>query len=182
MIQRTRFAVLPLLMVSLAVSAQAQKSSVVTDLINDVSQVEQKLVALAKAFPGTAYGWRPAPTVRSVGEVMLHVASDNYLIPAAVGHSAPAATGITTDYKTAEAFEKRTMSPEQTVKEMQASFAHLKSMMSMTTEADMKKEVTMFGSKMTMQQVWILTATHLHEHLGQAIAYARSNGVKPPWS
>ena len=34
----------------------------------------------------------------------------------------------------------------------------------------------------TRQGFWILATTHLHEHLGQAIAYARSNGVVPPWS
>jgi hypothetical protein len=30
--------------------------------------------------------------------------------------------------------------------------------------------------------MWLITATHLHEHLGQLIAYARSNAVTPPWS
>ena len=30
--------------------------------------------------------------------------------------------------------------------------------------------------------MWITTATHLHEHLGKLIAYARSNNVTPPWS
>jgi hypothetical protein len=42
--------------------------------------------------------------------------------------------------------------------------------------------VTVFGQKRTLQQLWVLTATHLHEHLGQAIAYARANNVVPPWS
>jgi uncharacterized damage-inducible protein DinB len=27
-----------------------------------------------------------------------------------------------------------------------------------------------------------LLATHNHEHLGQMIAYARMNGIAPPWS
>ena len=36
--------------------------------------------------------------------------------------------------------------------------------------------------KNTTRGVWIVTATHLHEHLGQLIAYARSNNVTPPWS
>jgi hypothetical protein len=35
---------------------------------------------------------------------------------------------------------------------------------------------------MTGRGLWILTVTHLHEHLGQSIAYARSNRVAPPWS
>jgi len=42
--------------------------------------------------------------------------------------------------------------------------------------------VTFFGQTVTRQKLWVLTATHLHEHLGQAIAYDRTNGVVPPWS
>jgi len=34
----------------------------------------------------------------------------------------------------------------------------------------------------TRRAMWIGATTHLHEHLGQLIAYARSNGVVPPWS
>jgi hypothetical protein len=34
----------------------------------------------------------------------------------------------------------------------------------------------------TTRATWIATVTHLHEHLGQLIAYARSNNVTPPWS
>jgi hypothetical protein len=44
------------------------------------------------------------------------------------------------------------------------------------------RELSVFGSSMTGLDLWVLTTTHLHEHLGQLIAYARSNGVVPPWS
>jgi hypothetical protein len=30
--------------------------------------------------------------------------------------------------------------------------------------------------------VYFTIVTHVHEHLGQMIAYARTNGVVPPWS
>ena len=36
--------------------------------------------------------------------------------------------------------------------------------------------------KTTTRATWIATVTHLHEHLGQLIAGARSNNVTPPWS
>ena len=39
-----------------------------------------------------------------------------------------------------------------------------------------------FGTETTARATWISTTTHLHEHLGQLIAYARSNKVVPPWS
>ena len=43
-------------------------------------------------------------------------------------------------------------------------------------------QVKMFGQSFTTQKLWVSGTTHLHEHLGQLIAYARTNGVKPPWS
>ena len=83
---------------------------------------------------------------------------------------------------TAVAFERRSRSKEEVVAELRASFAFLKAAMEREVSSDMGREVTLFGSRSTAQQVWIMTTTHLHEHLGQAIAYARSNGVVPPWS
>lgn len=164
-------------------SLSAQTASVVTDLMKDVDGVHQKLVALAKAMPADKYSWRPGAGVRSVGEVFLHVASDNYLLPAMVGSAPPASTGIDAkNFKTLEAYETRAVSREQTVADLDASFAHLKAAMTKTTGAMLATPVDMFGQKSTQQGLWILTTTHLHEHLGQAIAYARMNGITPPWS
>jgi hypothetical protein len=51
-----------------------------------------------------------------------------------------------------------------------------------TPESRLGESVSMFGQQATVQSLWILTTTHLHEHLGQLIAYARTNDVVPPWS
>ena len=163
--------------------AQAQANTLIPDLIKDVSEVEQKLVSLAKAIPADKFGWRPGDKVRSVGEVVMHVASDNYFIPAAAGTAAPAATGIKADsYESVTTYEKRKVSAADAIKEMEASFAHLKKVMQAVPASSLSAKQKIFGSEMTGQQLWILTATHLHEHLGQMIAYARSNGIVPPWS
>ncbi|HET6679828.1 MAG TPA: DinB family protein [Gemmatimonadaceae bacterium] len=155
----------------------------VSDLLRDVSQVESKFVALAQAMPADSYSWAPGEGVRSVGKVFQHVAADNYLIPAAVGVAAPQSTGIVgNDYGTATAYEERTASRDQIIADLQASFAFLKDAMSGTSAAGLSEQTTLFGSTFTKQQAWIMATTHLHEHLGQAIAYARSNGVVPPWS
>ena len=53
--------------------------------------------------------------------------------------------------------------------------------MAKTTAANMGTEVQMFGMKTTAQRMWILATTHLHEHLGQSIGSARTNGIVPPW-
>lgn len=163
--------------------AQAQANTLVPDLLKDVGEVEQKLVSLAKAIPADKYGWRPGEKVRSIGEVVMHIASDNYFIPAAAGTPAPAATGIKSDsYKTVTDYENRKVSAADAIKEMEASFAFLKKAMQAAPTSSLSAKQKIFGSEMTGQQLWILTTTHLHEHLGQMIAYARSNGVVPPWS
>ena len=179
---RTVLPALAILAASPVTYAQ-QASSVASDLRADIEQVEQKMLGLAKAIPEEKYAWRPGQGVRSIGEVLLHVAADNYLIPAAIGFPADASTGIKgDDYKTALAFEKRAMNKAATIVELEKSFAHLKKALADTPADRLSKPVSMFGMNMSTQQAWILTTTHVHEHLGQMIAYARSNGVAPPWT
>lgn len=172
------------LLTSVTLVAKAQKqSSVMADLMMDLNQVEEKIMGLARAMPEESYPWRPGEGVRSVGEVFQHVATDNYLMPAFGGVDAPTATGIKPDdYQTAVAYETREADREAIIADLETSFAHLKRAMSDVAESTLDDEVTLFGRSFTVQQLWVLTVTHLHEHLGQSIAYARTNGVKPPWS
>ena len=84
---------------SAAPMLQAQ-GSLANDLLKDIGGVETKVIGLAKAIPADKYGWRPGQGVRSVHELFMHIAADNYLIPAAAGTPAPAETGIKgDDYK-----------------------------------------------------------------------------------
>lgn len=139
--------------------------------------------ALANAIPESAYGWRPAQGVRSVGEVFQHIAADNYILPVFMGTPAPATTGITEDYGTAVAYETRTgLIKAQIIADLEASFAHLHRAIGVNTDANITDNTNWFGQQATRLSAMTGTVTHLHEHLGQLIAYARSNGIKPPWS
>jgi len=170
------------LMLTLSLAAQ-QPQGLMGDLTKDVSQVQTKIVGLAKAIPAGAYDWKPSSDVRSTGEVFMHVAADNYFLPAAMGIAPPAATGINgKDYKTAAAFEQRKMSRDEIIAELDKSFAFLQTSMSGVTDAKLEAPLEVFGQKSTGRAMWVSTTTHLHEHLGQLIAYARSNKVTPPWS
>lgn len=171
-----------LLLVGLASTASAQSTSFMAEMHRDVNEVQKKFIDLAKALPESAYGWRPVADVRSTGEVLLHVASDNYLIPIAMGKPAPASSGVTSDYNTAIAFEKKKLTKAQVIAELEASFTHLHQAMALTTDANLGETIKFFGQDWSRQRAMVLTVTHLHEHLGQMIAYARSNNVKPPWS
>ena len=65
---------------------------------------------------------------------------------------------------------------------MKASFEHVRNAIKNAPEADLSKAIKLFGQDSTTRQAMMVVATHDHEHLGQAIAYARMNGVVPPWS
>ena len=171
------------LVLGLAVPAGAQsREGVMGELIRDVAEVEKKMVDLAKAMPAAAHQWRPSKGTRSTAEVLMHVAADNYFFPAVMGTAAPGETGITKEYKTAAAYEKKPLTGEPLLAEVQKSFAFLKSTLAAVPEAKLTDPIEMFGQKNTNRGMWLMAVTHLHEHLGQLIAYARSNNVVPPWS
>jgi hypothetical protein len=171
-----------LLMFAAPANAQTREG-LMGDLLKDISEVESKVVGLARAMPEAAYGWRPGPGVRSTGEVLAHIAADNYFLPAAMGMAAPAETSINgKDFKSAVAFEKRPMTRDQIIAELTKSFTFLKASMNGMPDAQLSAALEVFGQKSTNRGMWVTTATHLHEHLGQLIAYARSNKITPPWS
>ena len=46
----------------------------------------------------------------------------------------------------------------------------------------MHEAIQIFGQETTVQASLFTVVRDMHEHLGQAIAYARMNGVVPPWT
>ncbi len=158
------------------------RPSLFVDLGEDVAVVKNKLLGLAEAIPEEAYDWRPGEGVRSIRETLLHVAADNYFIPMALGAEPPTSSGITGDYQSIRRFEGQALSKDDVVDAVRVSFQHLQRVLEEASPMSVGDEVDLFGRPSTVQKTWILTATHLHEHLGQMIAYARSNDVVPPWS
>lgn len=169
-------------LLSIAIAAPASGQGLMAEMHRDVNDVQKKFISLAKAIPESAYAWRP-PGARSIGEVLLHIASDNYFIPIAMGKPAPATTGLSaTDMKTLETYEKRKLPKAQIIAELEASYKHLHEAMGLTTDANLNENIKFFGQDWSRQRAMLLTVTHMHEHLGQLVAYARSNNVAPPWS
>jgi uncharacterized damage-inducible protein DinB len=152
------------------------------DMHGDVNNVQKKFIALAQAIPEGAYTWHPNGA-RTVGEVFLHIAGENYLIPIFMGKPAPAGVTISAaDMKSVGAYEARKLTKDQIIAELEASFANLHAALGLTTDANLNEKIKFFGQDVTRQSAVIGTVNHLHEHLGQMIAYARSNNVTPPWS
>ena len=141
----------------------------------DLDGMHKKFVDLATAIPADKYNWRPAEGVRSIGEVFLHVANANYNIPYFMGVPLPAGF----DPKT---FEKSTSDKAQIIEALNKSFASAHAAIEAMTNADFNKPLPKLGPDANYGDVIYLLVTHAHEHLGQSIAYARINGVIPPWT
>jgi uncharacterized damage-inducible protein DinB len=145
------------------------------EYLAEVDDVGKKLVDLAQAMPADKYSWRPAPGVRSVGEVYVHIVNGNSTLPSFLG--APRMEGVSRDS------EKTVTDKTRIVELLKKSLDNVKAAAGNVTDADLNKKVKTFGDReMTERQVLFRILNHMHEHLGQSIAYARSNGVTPPWS
>lgn len=160
-----------------AAAAPAAKpaSGVKSDILWQIRDAEKKLIQLAEATPAEKFGWRPSEGVRTTGEVFMHVAGANYFLPTLWGGKMP--EGID-----ARGFEKMGGDKAKVLETLKASFAHATQAVENLPEADLDRQIKMFGNDATVRMAALVVATHAHEHLGQSIAYARSNGVVPPWS
>lgn len=145
-------------------------------ILFQIDQAREKLIALANAMPAEKYGWRPGEGVRSAGEVFNHVASANYFLPTFWGAKVPAGVNPQT-------LEKEMSGDKaKTIDVMTKSFDHLREAILAVPDADLDRKIKLFGQDATVRDAMMVLASHAHEHLGQSIAYARSNGVVPPWS
>jgi uncharacterized damage-inducible protein DinB len=144
------------------------------DFLSDIKDAEQKLTDLANAIPQEKYSWRPGEGVRSISEAYIHIANTNFMFPRFIG--AKPQEGLEKD------MEKTVTDKGKVIAILKQSFAYLRNAVAGVSDADLDKVVTMFGQKTTVRNVLFTTAVHMHEHLGQSIAYARMNQIVPPWT
>ena len=168
-----------LLSAAAVVTLNAQPAATKTPSFRDMflsqlKDVESKVVGLAETMPEEKYTWRPGEGVRSISEVYMHIAGANYLFPSFIGVKPPG--------NISQSMEKTVTAKADVVKMVKESFAHARQAVMNMSDADLDKPTKFFGRETTYQGVLFIMANHMHEHLGQSIAYARTNGVVPPWS
>ena len=145
------------------------------DFLVQLDMVGKQIVDLAEAIPADKYTWRPAPGVRSISEVYMHIVGGNSYIPSFMGVKPMA--GIE------RGMEKTVTDKAKVVELLKQSMAHARMAVLSIPDADLDKKVKIFGGQEATERATIMIiGNHLHEHLGQSIAYARSNGIAPPWS
>jgi uncharacterized damage-inducible protein DinB len=143
--------------------------------LQDLGVVQKKFVDLANALPADKLTWRPTADSRSFAEVFLHVSGERYQILNLMGTEMPAGF----DGKT---YEKSTTDRAKLVEELNKSWEFTQKAMNAMSNADYAKLLPKLGPQANAGDVIYILVADAHEHLGQAVAYARENGVVPPWT
>jgi uncharacterized damage-inducible protein DinB len=141
-------------------------------LSREAGTLSDKFAGLARVMAGK-YNWKPAEGVRSVGDVFNLIVTENGLLLGTL-------TGAGEDR--AGGRGAQIIEPEKLQEALKTSYANLQKAIEGLSDADLKAPVKLFGKDFTKEGAVRYLFADQHEHLGQSIAYARSNGVVPPWS
>ena len=142
----------------------------------DMEVMRGKFLGLADAFPQDLYTWRPMDGVRSVSEVLMLIASEGYgFAPMALG--APTAMSRDESQGLAEITDKAAV-----IDHLTRGFAYAQETIEAIYPATLVGSRSLFGRERSSPELMLFVAGDMHEHLGQLIAYARTNEIVPPWS
>lgn len=137
--------------------------------------VSRQLVALAAATPAEKFAWRPAEGVRSMSEVYMHIALANFYLLSVTGPKLPP------DIKS-ESMESAVTAKTEVIDWLKRSLDAVKTAHAKVPPDEMRRKVKVNGRDSTVDGMYLRIIVHANEHMGQLVAYARMNGIVPPWS
>jgi uncharacterized damage-inducible protein DinB len=136
--------------------------------------VSRQLIALAETIPEDKYGWRPGAGVRSTSEVLMHLAIANLFLLSVTGPPMP-------DDLTSNALEKSVTRKADVIRWLTRSLEAVKTGRANLKTGDLARRVKIEGRDATVDGMYLRIIVHANEHMGQLVAYARMNGIAPPW-
>ena len=169
---RTRTIACAVAMATVGSLAPLRAETAQAALSREAGTLSDKFAGLARVMAGK-YNWKPAEGVRSVGDVFNLIVTENGLL---VG-TLTGAGGARGGGRGAQVIE-----PAKMQEELKTSYANVQKAIEGLSDVDLKTPVKLFGRDMTKEDAVRFLFADQHEHLGQSIAYARTNGVVPPWS
>ena len=165
-----QYAVCALAVALMVPLVQAQPAKFQAAFGEDAGTLSKKFTGLAQVMAGK-YEWKPGQGVRSVGDVFNLMVKENGLL-----------AGVLSGTSNTEAKPAPITDPQKLQEALKASYVNLQKAITGLSDNDLRTPVKLFGRDMTKLDALMLIFKDQHEHLGQSIAYARSNGVVPPWS
>lgn len=160
------------------------------ELLQELDIAQYRIRALAELLPSDKYNWRPHTDARSASEVLVHLATGNFFLLDVIGMCAP--TDIY--FQVAASGPERTMELIRRNQELERTVCHKDGVLALltrafssarqamldSTEIEFERRLEFIGEETTVRRVYLRLLVHTHEHMGQMLAYLRSNGIAPP--
>lgn len=161
---------------ALLVSSTLFAQQMQKETTNIISYASDHISQLAEAIPEDKYSWMPEEGVRSVSQVIGHVISANYFFGSKLGAMVPEGVNAMT-------IEQDLTTKAELTAALKESTDFIIEAINGVDDATMGDKVEFpFPGEYTTMTAILIAQGHVQEHLGQLIAYARSNGITPPWS
>ena len=145
------------------------------EILDHFQRSSYKISELARVMPADKFSWAPGEGVMQVGEVYMHIARYNFMyLDQNLGIAPP--DGF--DYSDIESLRDKDRVRE--IHDM--SVRHVVEQVGALSEAELDGETELYGRQVQGWAVLLQLVSHMNEHVGQSVAYARMNGIVPPWS
>ncbi len=145
------------------------------ELLGHFQRSSYKIAELARVMPSDKYSWAPGEGVMEVGEVYMHIARYNFMyLDENLGIAPPGGF----DYADIESIRDK----DAVLEIFEMSVEHVNAQASALTEAKLGGDTELYGRTVQGWAVLVQLVSHMNEHVGQSVAYARMNDIAPPWS
>ena len=163
-----------LLLAITCIAVQAQENVAQTGIQGMFTYASGQIESLADAIPEDKYDWSPSEGVRSVKDAILHTAQANYFFMMKLGFELPEDVDMTTLASTS--------GKSNVIEVLKKSNEFVKGKIMEVETSSLEEKVEMPFGDFNRMSTLLLVMEHTGEHKGQLIAYARANGITPPWS
>jgi uncharacterized damage-inducible protein DinB len=82
----------------------------------------------------------------------------------------------------AENMESAVTAKSEVIDWLKRSLEAVKTAHAKVTPGELQRKVKVNGRDATVDGMYLRIIVHANEHMGQLVAYARMNGITPPWS
>lgn len=165
--------VTPVLALALCTPVAARAQAVTQSLEGLHGITKTNIMATAELLDEELYGYRPTDEVRSMGEILAHVANAQFMFcSAAAGEENP----------NGENFEESRTTKAGIVEALEMGFGYCDGVYEAMTDDAGAGPVEFFGGPNTVHGVLAFNSAHNYEHYGNLVTYMRMNGIVPPSS
>jgi uncharacterized damage-inducible protein DinB len=159
------------LLMAAQVFGQAATNPMSADVKASWNQIKANIAKSAEKMPEDQYAFKPAPEVRSFGQLIAHVADANYMI-----------CGAAKGEQKSMGVEKSKTSKADLIAALADSAAYCDGLYDSLTDASAAEMVKMFGRERTRMGALQMNVAHDFEHYGNLVTYLRMKSLVPPSS